>query len=106
MRRTLAVIVALAALLAVSAPAEAQVNRRCKPVTSGQWQATRVTAFNMPCRSARSKLRRWMRRQRLPNNPRGWRCAGFSAIRGRNSQCVRDVRARGHIGFVWRQRRR
>jgi hypothetical protein len=34
-------------LLTVPAPAEGQVNRNCKSVSSGQWKATGVTAFNV-----------------------------------------------------------
>jgi hypothetical protein len=106
MRRTLAVTVAVAALLAVPAPAHAQVSRNCKSVTSGQWRATGVIAVNMPCRSARNKLRRWLRRERLPRNRNGWYCTRRSAIRGRNRQCANLTTRRGNLAFVWRQRRR
>jgi hypothetical protein len=65
-----------------------------------------VTAFNMSCQSARNKLRRWMRRERLPRNRNGWHCSRI-AVRGRNRQCVTDAtRHRVTVGFVWRQRRR
>jgi hypothetical protein len=90
--------------------AEAQVNRSCKPVTSEQWRATQVTAFNMGCPSARNKLRRWLRRDRPlhspPSRPGAWDCRRI-AIRGRNRQCSISPRRRGAtMGFVWRQRRR
>jgi hypothetical protein len=104
MRWTLALTVAMAVLLlTVPAPAEGQVNRDCKSVTSVQWKATRVTALNMTCRSARNKLRRWLRRERLPHNVNGCDCKRI-AVHGRNRQCGTSLR-RGNVGLVWRQRK-
>jgi hypothetical protein len=66
-------------LVPVSAEAEAQaVGVRCADVTAGGYRATHVFADFMPCRSARTKLRRWLRRNRLPRNRDGWHCYRLS----------------------------
>jgi hypothetical protein len=71
----LAAVGALLLLLPVWADSEAQaVGVRCADVTAGGYGATHVFADFMPCRSARAKLRRWLRRDRLPRNREGWYC--------------------------------
>ncbi len=67
----------------LSAPAEARdtssvassvVDRACLPVRAGGYRATNLHAQRLTCRSARTKLRRWLRRGRLPHNSDGWLC--------------------------------
>jgi len=43
-------------------------------VAAGEWRAKRIDAVNLTCFSAREKLGRWLRRERLPHNPYGWNC--------------------------------
>ena len=63
----------------LSAPAEARdnssvVDRACLSVRVGGYRATNLHAQRLTCRSARTKLRRWLRRGRLPHNSDGWMC--------------------------------
>jgi hypothetical protein len=70
-----AVLVALLAPTATAPNADAAaVGIKCKPVRAGGYVAYRVYADYMPCRSARAKLRRWLRRDFLPTNRGGWYC--------------------------------
>ena len=41
---------------------------------AGGYKTTHIQAHNMTCASARSKLRRWLRRGSLPENQYGWYC--------------------------------
>lgn len=50
------------------------VGRHGASVHAGGYSATHVFVDYMPCSSARSKLRRWLRRDQLPRNPSGWYC--------------------------------
>jgi hypothetical protein len=86
-RSALAATASIAALLALPAVADAQVQRHCRPVAAGNLKATSVSAFNMSCRSTRAKLRRWLGRDRLPRNPDGWYCRR-SGVPGVNRQCI------------------
>ena len=57
----------------LSAPAEARdnssvVDRACLSVRVGGYRATNLHAQRLTCRSARTKLRRWLGRGRLPHN--------------------------------------
>lgn len=81
---------AAAAVTSTTAPsADAQaVGKRCRSVTAGGYRATHVFADFMPCRSARSKLRRWLRRGSLPKNENGWYCYRLGGV----------VRARSYPG--------
>jgi hypothetical protein len=76
-------------------PAEAQaVGVRCKSVQAGGYRATHVFADFMPCRSARAKLRRWLRRDRLPRKRNGWYCRrlGDGVLRACSSPGRRNAR--------------
>jgi len=104
-KRTTAVLVTIATLL-VAAPAHAQVERPCRSVTAGKWKATSVSAFNMGCTSARNKLRRWLRRDRLPRDRNGWHCYR-SGVPGKNRQCITFSTQTGDpVGFDFLLRRR
>jgi len=106
MRRTLGAIAAVGTLLVLPSAADAQVQRNCKSVTAGRWSATSVSAFNMGCRSARAKLRRWLGRGRLPHNRDGWHC-GLSGVPGKNRQCITFATKTGDpVGFNFLLRRR
>jgi hypothetical protein len=77
---------AFALVFALPPAAEAQaVGVRCADVSAGGYLATHVFADFMPCRSARAKLRRWLRRDRLPRNRNGWYCYRLS---GRVRACT------------------
>jgi hypothetical protein len=97
--------------LALPAPANAQVERKCRSVAAGAWKATEISAFNMNCRSTRAKLRRWFRADRrpvLPRNPDGWQCGRYSLP---GSQANRQCRSYPYgndtaVGFVLRLQRR
>jgi hypothetical protein len=82
----------------------AQVESHCRPVEGGDWRATSLSAFNMGCPSARAKLRRWLRRGRLPHNGLdGWDCTNLHAGRG---QCIDYGTVSGDpIGFKYKLRR-
>jgi hypothetical protein len=102
----LALTLATGALLALPPPAIAQVERHCKSVTVGGWKAGNVSAFNMGCKSVRAKLRRWLPRDRLPNNREGWHCYR-SGVPGKNRQCITfATKSRDPVGFSFLQRRR
>jgi hypothetical protein len=57
------------------------VDRACLPVQAGDYQATKLHAQRLTCRSARTKLRRWLRRGRLPHNSYGWFCYREEGLR-------------------------
>lgn len=68
-------VVAAGASGAAVPVADAQaVGKRCRPVKAGGYSATHLFVDYMTCRSARAKLRRWLRRGRLPQNSTGWYC--------------------------------
>ncbi len=74
-KHTAFVLAGLGLALALTPAAEAQaVGVRCADVKAGGYTATHVFADFMPCRSARAKLRRWLRRGRLPRKENGWYC--------------------------------
>ena len=80
-RRAAAVLVAVIALLALAAMAASVPGARaaatgvpCRSVHAGGYRATHVFVDFMRCRSARTKLRRWLGRGRLPRHPNGWDC--------------------------------
>ncbi len=97
--------------LALPATADAQVERKCRPVAGGPWKATGISVYNVNCRSARAKLRRWLRADRrplLPRNPDGWQCGRYSLP---GSQANRQCRSYPYgndtaVGFVLRLQRR
>jgi hypothetical protein len=106
MRATSALAVAVGLLLALPVAAQAQVEHHCKSVAAGKWIAKNVSAFNMGCRSTRSKLRRWLGRDRLPRNPEGWDCYR-SGVPGKNRQCTTyETRTGDPKGFSFLMRRR
>jgi endonuclease YncB( thermonuclease family) len=49
-------------------------DRSCRSVRGGEYLATNLHAQKVTCRSARGKLRRWLRRGRLPRKQNGWFC--------------------------------
>jgi hypothetical protein len=73
---TVLVVSTVAIASGVTAPAaDAQaVGKRCRAVESGGYAASHVFVDYMTCRSARSKLRRWLRRDDLPTESAGWYC--------------------------------
>jgi hypothetical protein len=106
-----AMVAILIGALALPATADAQVERKCRAVGAGAWQATAISAFNMGCRPTRGKLQRWFRADRRPlllRNPDGWQCGPYS-VPGRraNRQCrpyPRDPHTA--VGFIFRLQRR
>jgi hypothetical protein len=58
----------------------AAVGVKCRPVTAGGYSATHVFVDYMTCHSARTKLRRWLPRDRLPRNPNGWYCYRLGGV--------------------------
>jgi hypothetical protein len=86
MRKAMAVLVMVGGLTLASAsgidtsqaPAQA-VGKHCRPVKAGGYRATHIYADFMPCQSARSKLRRWLRRGHLPKKSSGWTAIGSRA---------------------------
>lgn len=80
-RLTILTLLGLTLLLALPAVAEAQATGiRCKSVRAGDYSATHVFVDVMPCRSARAKLRRWLRRDQLPRKQNGWYCYRLSEL--------------------------
>jgi hypothetical protein len=69
---TLLLALALA-LLPESAEAEA-TGKPCGALRANGWHASDLRATHLTCASARTKLRRWLNRGRLPDNPYGWNC--------------------------------
>src|SRR5215207_4907884 len=87
MRRLVPTVLVLSTVATVGASgvtipaADAQaVGKRCRPVKSGGYAATHVFVDYMTCRSARTKLRRWLPRDRLPRNPNGWYCYRLGGV--------------------------
>jgi hypothetical protein len=80
-KRTIITLAGLAVCLAFPPPAGAQATGRpCESVRAGGYSATHVFVDFMPCRSARAKLRRWLRRGQLPRNRSGWYCYRLSDV--------------------------
>ena len=78
------IVAAIVAALAVPATASSQtppVDRSCESVRAGGYVASQLHAQKVTCRSARAKLKRWVRRGRLPKNPNGWLCYREEGIR-------------------------
>jgi hypothetical protein len=111
MKRVSTIAAIVAAALALPATADAQLERHCRAVAAGPWQATAVSAFNIGCRSTRAKLDRWFRADRrplLPRNPDGWQCGRY-AVPGRraNRQCRSyPYNNDTAVGFAFRLQRR
>jgi hypothetical protein len=86
MKKTIAITAATTLIAgvttgAVASSADAQaVGKRCRPVTAGGYSATHIFADYMTCRSARTKLRRWLRRGRLPRKQIGWYCYRLGGV--------------------------
>jgi hypothetical protein len=82
-RLVLVVLIAgIAASSGTSGPAEAAiVDRACLSVRAGGYLASSLHAQKVTCRSARTKLRRWLRRGSLPKNPDGWLCYREEGLR-------------------------
>jgi hypothetical protein len=76
-RAVVAAVVAVA--LALPAAVEA-AGTPCGSLTDGHWKATDIRATHLTCRSARTKLRRWLPPP-LPANPIGWNCFRFRGRR-------------------------
>jgi hypothetical protein len=74
------VIAAVTAGSVVSSANPQAAGKRCRAVTAGGYRATHVFADFMPCRSARNKLRRWLRRGSLPMNDTGWYCYRLGGV--------------------------
>lgn len=89
MRTRHAIVIAVLLAAALSAPAKgrhrssatASATRACLPVQAGGYRATNLHAQRLTCRSARTKLRRWLRRGHLPHNSDGWLCYGEEGLR-------------------------
>jgi hypothetical protein len=78
-KHTTIALAGLALVLALAPAAVAQaVGVRCADVKAGGYTATHVFADFMPCRSARAKLRRWLRHGSLPRKENGWYCYRLS----------------------------
>jgi hypothetical protein len=106
-RRTFAIAIAIAVAVGavgVAAPAaDAQaVGKRCRPVKAGAYRATHVFADYMSCRSARTKLRRWLRRGQLPKKFNGWYCYRLGGI---VRACTYPGRSGADKGFTFWLRR-
>jgi hypothetical protein len=70
---------------ALSAPetssAIESIPRACLSVQAGGYRATNLHAQRLTCLSARTKLRRWLDRGRLPRNSDGWLCYSEEGLR-------------------------
>jgi hypothetical protein len=75
-----AVAIVGASGVAVPAADAQAVGKRCRPVESGDYAASHVFVDYMTCRSARSKLRRWLRRDDLPRESAGWYCYRLGGV--------------------------
>lgn len=76
-----ALVGVVALVLALPTAAEAQATGvPCKSVRTGGYSATHVFVDFMPCRSARSKLRRWLPREQFPRKQNGWYCYRLSEV--------------------------
>lgn len=81
MKKVTTITVGLALALALPPAAGAQATGvRCESVRAGGYSATHVFVDFMPCRSARAKLRRWLRRGQFPRNQTGWYCHRLSDV--------------------------
>ena len=82
-RRILFVLIAgIAVSSGTSGRAEAAiVDRACLSVRAGGYLATGLHAQKVTCRSARTKLRRWLRQGYLPKNSDGWYCYREEGLR-------------------------
>ena len=79
--KRLVVFVAIATLVGSTTEASGQLDRTCKGVRAGGYLATDLHTQKVTCQSARNKLRRWLRRGRLPKNQNGWLCYREEGIR-------------------------
>jgi hypothetical protein len=74
-------LLAMALVLALPAAAEAQAaGLPCDSVRAGGYSATHVFVDFMPCRAARTKLRRWLRRGGFPRKENGWYCIRLGGV--------------------------
>jgi hypothetical protein len=83
MKRFAFALLALSAL-AVPAPADA-AGKPCGGLRAGGWKASDIRVTHPSCASASTKLRLWLSRGRLPENPVGWNCFRW---RGRRTCAV------------------
>ena len=75
MRKLISAGLAMLALTAAAAPAEAQAGGTpCGGLRADGWKASEIQATHLTCASARTKLRRWLNRGQLADNPYGWNC--------------------------------
>src|SRR4051794_8881826 len=58
----------------------AAVGTHCRSVHAGGYSATHVFVDYMTCRSARTKLRRWLRHGHLPRHKTGWYCSRLGGV--------------------------
>ena len=90
---------ALVVLAITGVPAEAQAGGApCGGLIGDGWKASEIRATHLTCGSARTKLRRWLNRGYLPDNPYGWNCFHW---RGRRMCAVGQGDA-PRFTFRWR----
>jgi hypothetical protein len=79
------------------------VGVHCTSVRAGGVTATHVFADYMPCRSVRSKLRRWLPRSHLPRKRTGWWCdpIGSNPRGGRIWSCTYPGSDQARRGFTF-----
>jgi hypothetical protein len=82
--KLLVILTVAAALTSAASPLPSEAapfDRACKSVRAGGYLASSLHAQKVTCRSARTKLRRWLRRGSLPKNPDGWLCYREEGLR-------------------------
>src|SRR5215207_6642381 len=109
MRRLVPTVLVLSTVATVGASgvtipaADAQaVGKRCRPVKSGGYAASHVFVDYMTCRSARTKLRRWLRRVDLPRESAGWYCYRLGGVA---HVCSYPGKRKAHVSFTFWLRR-
>ena len=71
----LIVVMAAAPAAAASGPTASAADRACRPAVAGGFIARKLHVQRVSCRSAKTKLRRWLRQDRpLVGRHRGWLC--------------------------------